>query len=257
MQLGLVSYQIAAEWDLTTLLTNCRELGIAGVELRTTHAHGVEPTLSKSQRADVKAKFEDADIILWGLGTVCEFDAVDPVVVQEHIDECRRFIELAADVGARGVKVRPNKLHEDEGVPKDKTLEQIGKAYAKCGKIGADHNVELWMEVHGQDTCLPDNMRVIMNHADHGNCFVCWNSNMTDRDAAGSIDDNFALLARWVRSVHITDLSNRDYPWRRLFELLDGNGYGQRLTLAEIAGTDDPARVMTYYRALWLELSNQ
>ena len=111
MKLGIVTYQIAAGWDLDTLIANCLELGVQGVELRTTHAHGVEPALSKAQRSDVKSRFADCGVTLWGLGTVCEFDAVDQAQVRGHIDQCARFIELAADVGARGVKVRPNKLH--------------------------------------------------------------------------------------------------------------------------------------------------
>src|SRR2546425_8845204 len=43
---------------------------------------------------------------------------------------------------ARGVKVRPNGIPKD--APLDKTLEQIGKALAECGKIGADSGVEIW-----------------------------------------------------------------------------------------------------------------
>ena len=42
MNLGLVTYNLARDWDLPTLIRNCEETGFHAVELRTTHAHGVE-----------------------------------------------------------------------------------------------------------------------------------------------------------------------------------------------------------------------
>src|SRR5260370_1385552 len=45
MHLGLVTYNVAKDWDLDTILKNCKAAGIEGVEFRTTHAHGVEPSI--------------------------------------------------------------------------------------------------------------------------------------------------------------------------------------------------------------------
>src|SRR5947208_16980320 len=40
-RLGIVTYNIAASWDIPTILRVCRAVGLAAVELRTTHRHGV------------------------------------------------------------------------------------------------------------------------------------------------------------------------------------------------------------------------
>ena len=53
-RLGLVTYNVAAQWDLPSLLKACQATGVSPVELRTTHAHGIEPSLGTDQRADVK-----------------------------------------------------------------------------------------------------------------------------------------------------------------------------------------------------------
>ena len=48
MQLGLVTYQWGAEWNLETLLKNCAETGFAGLELRTLRgrvSHALAPAL--------------------------------------------------------------------------------------------------------------------------------------------------------------------------------------------------------------------
>lgn len=251
----MVTYMTAADWSVDDIISGCESYGFEGVELRTTHAHGVEPSLSASRRREVRARFEDSPVVLWGLGTTCEFHSAEQAEVERNIEEARRFIFLARDVGAVGIKVRPNGLQEAAGIPRQQTLEQIGRAFAKVGESGKDHGVEVWMEVHGKDTCRPENMRSIMDACECDNCFVCWNSNMTDVDEKGSIDESFALLRPWIRSCHITELVNPDYPYRRLFELLRGSGYGDRFTLAEIQKSGDPERFLPYYRALWAELS--
>jgi hypothetical protein len=253
VKLGLVTYMIASQWDVPTLIAKCTELGYRGVELRTTHAHGVEPSLSAQERKEVRARFADSDVVLWGLGTTCEYHAVERAEVERNIEETKAFVRLAADVGARGVKVRPNGFHEEAGIPRGKTLEQIGLAYRTCGEFARDYGVELWMEVHGRGTSDPRHMRTIVEVADHDNCFICWNSNPGEVDENGSIRANFELLRPWIRSCHITRLADPHYPWRELFTLLRQAGY-DRFTLAEIQDSPDRERLLTYYRALWMEL---
>src|SRR5256885_9147701 len=55
-----------AEWDLPTLLENCKKTNVLGVELRTTHAHKVEPDLNDKQRAEVAARFADSGVTCVG-----------------------------------------------------------------------------------------------------------------------------------------------------------------------------------------------
>jgi len=55
MHLGIVTYNVARDWDFDTLLKNCKGAGLEGVEFRTTHAHGVEPSLDAARRSEVKA----------------------------------------------------------------------------------------------------------------------------------------------------------------------------------------------------------
>jgi len=253
-RLGLVTYNLARAWDVPTLIARCKATGFAAVELRTTHAHGVEPDIRPARRKEVRQQFEESGIVLWGLGTVCEFHSPDPAVVRENIETCKRFCELARDVGARGVKVRPNAL--PEGVPVEKTLEQIGKALIECGQAGADNGVEIWLEVHGQGTQEPLHIARIMQHCGHPHVGITWNSNPTDVKN-GSVHDSFQLLKTYIRSCHITELTN-NYPWRELFGLLKSIGY-DRYTLAEIPALEttsvaDTERFMRYYRALWQEL---
>ncbi len=247
LRLGLVTYNLAKDWDLPTIIKNCQTTGFASVELRTTHAHGVEPSLSKAQRAETRRRFDDSPVELFGLGTTCEFQSPDPATVRKNIAMCGEFIDLAADVGAKAVKVRPNGL--PAGVAVEKTLEQIGAALAECGAMAAERGVKLYMEVHGGGTQEPANAAAIMRHANHPNVYCGWNSNKTDvKD--GSVKEAFELLRPTMLAAHLRDLYLPDYPFREFFSLLKASGFSGP-TLAEIPPSEDPIRVMHYFRALW------
>ncbi len=249
MRLGLVTYNLAKDWDIPTMIKNAEATGFEAVELRTTHKHGVEPTLTAEQREAVKNQFSRSRVQLLSLGTVCEYHAANAAEVERNIEETRRFIVLAHDVGAIGVKVRPNGF--PEGVPREKTLRQIGEALRVCGEYGLRYGVEVWLEVHGRGTQEPPNIRAIMEASNHPNVGVCWNSNPTDV-VNGSVKQSFGLLSKWIRNCHITELHS-GYPYREFFGLLRGMGY-ERYTLAEIPESCEPERLMRYYRALWMSL---
>jgi sugar phosphate isomerase/epimerase len=256
-KLGMVTYNVAAQWDLPTILKVCKAVGIAAVECRTTHKHGVEPTLNAEQRDAVRKQFADSGVVFWGCGSVCEFQSPDPDVVKKNIATCKQFIQLTHDLGGTGVKVRPNGL--PKGVSTEKTLEQIGKALIECGAAAEGFGVEIWVEVHGAGTQEPANMKAIMEHCGHKSVGLTWNSNATDvKDK--SVKAAFALLKPWIKSCHINEIykdSTGTYPYRELFRLFREMGY-DRYTMIEVGRTPpDPASgedMLRYYKALWSEL---
>jgi len=256
LKLGLVTWNVASTWDFDALLGACSKAGIEGVEPRTTHPHGIEPDLSPQRRREVRRRFADAGVAIWGLGSTCEFHSTDPAEVARQIVICADFVRLAADLGAKGVKVRPN------GIPKGgkvrDTLVQIGQALAECGRDAADHGIEIWLEVHGDRTSLPRNIHAIMKACGHPSVGVCWNSNRTDMAADGTVTENLRLLKPWLKSCHITDLES-DYPWAELFGLLKAAKY-DRFTLCEYHKSMDPAsgaEFLAGYRRRWLELQGK
>jgi sugar phosphate isomerase/epimerase len=259
-RLGIVTYNIAANWDRPTLLRICKNVGLSPVELRTTHKHGVEPSLSADQRKEVKKQFADGGVEIWGCGTVCEFHSPDAAVVKKNIETCKQFVQLAADIGGKGVKVRPNALPKDVEVPK--TLEQIGKALIECGKAAADAGVEIWVEVHGAGTSHPPHIKTMMDHCGHPKVGLTWNSNQSDIKN-GSVAEYFKLLQPWIKSCHINELwkdGRGIYPYRELFRLFRESGY-DRVTLCEVGKSppdaDSGEELMRYYKALWTELATR
>jgi len=252
-KLGLVTYNLAKNWDISTIIDKCSKTGFEAVELRTTHSHGVEPTLGMAERKAVKKMFESSPVRLLSLGTTCEYHALEKEELNRNIELTKEFIKLVSDVGALGVKVRPNGLQVKAGIPVDNTLEQIALSLRECGEFAEDYGVEVWLEVHGEGTKDLRYIRRIMEIADHENVGVCWNSNSTDV-INGSIKESFGLVKDWISSVHIHELYDESYPYRELFTLLKGIEY-DRYCLVEIpTESPEPERLMRYYRALWKEM---
>jgi sugar phosphate isomerase/epimerase len=219
LKLGLVTYQWGKDWDLPTIIKNCGDAGFSGVELRSTHKHGVEITLDQRARENVRKMFADSSVEIVGLGSACEYHAVDAAVVQKNIEETKAFIDLCKDIGGSGVKVRPNGLPKE--VPVEKTLEQIGKALNVVGKYAAEKGVQVRVEVHGAGTQEIPRMKTIMDIADHPSVVVCWNCNPTDLTGAG-FEQNYSMLEEWMGTIHIHDLRQGkiNYPWKELFSRL-------------------------------------
>jgi len=247
LKLGTVTYEIAKDWDIPTIITNLTDVGMDAVELRTTHKHGVEVSLPPAARAEVRKRFADSPVRIGGLGTTCEYHAAESAVVRKNIDETKEWVKLASDVGAPSVKVRPNGLPKD--VPEEKTLEQIGKSLRECGVFAQDHGVRIQLEVHGTDTSrLPRIRRILDYGGNHPAVRVCWNSNPTDL-LDGGLESTFGLVKDQIGQVHMRDLFV-DYPWRALLSALAKMNF-QGYCFAEIPESADPVRVLNYFRALF------
>jgi sugar phosphate isomerase/epimerase len=214
---GLVTYMWGAEWDLPTLLANCKQANLQGVELRTTHAHKVEPDLSEQERRDVAKRFADSGVTCVGIGSDERLCNPDAAKHKEAIEKSKAFVRLSHDIGGSGVKVKPNDFHP--GVPPEKTIEQIGKALNELGEYASGFGQQIRLEVHGKCSELPT-IKKIMDVATNDNVFICWNSNKTDL-AGDGLAKNFALVRkRFGSTLHVRDFHTPDYPWQELFDLL-------------------------------------
>ncbi len=222
MKLGLVTYLWGRDWDLSTLIANCAATNVLGVELRTTHAHGVEPGLSAVERKEVKKRFDDSPVICVGPGSNERFCHTDPAALRRAIEATKSFVELSHDVGGSGVKVKPNDL--PGGVPREKTIEQIGRSLNELGQFADDYDQEIRLEVHGKCSELPT-IAAIMEVAGHPRVGVCWNSNGADLAGEG-LEHNFNLVKdRFGATCHVRELNVGSYPYQQLINLFVGMDY--------------------------------
>jgi sugar phosphate isomerase/epimerase len=254
LKLGLVTYNWGKEWDVPTIIRNCETTGFAGVELRSTHKHGVEINIDSKRREEIRNAFAGSSVNLVGLGSACEYHAVDQAVVKKNIEDTKAFVKLCKDVGGTGVKVRPNGLPKER--PVEQTLEQIGRSLNEVGAYAADFGVQVRVEVHGPGTSEIAHMKTIFDVADHPNVVVCWNCNPTDLTGEG-LKHNYNLLENRMGTVHIHDLRNEQYPWKDLFPLLkvtDADSFTGWTLLEDGKTPNDIVAAMHENKAAWDDL---
>lgn len=245
---GLVTYQWGKDWDLPTLLKNCEQAKVLGVELRTTHKHGVEPSLNDAQRTEVRQRFENSPVQFVGIGSDERFDNPDPAVVKKAIEATKAFIRLSHDIGGTGVKVKPDSFHKD--VPREKTITQIGKALNEVAEFATGFGQQIRLEVHGQCAQLPT-IKAILDVADNPNVAICWNCNQQDLEAPG-IEHNFNLVKdRLGRTTHIHRMDSKNYPWTQLLDLYVKADYSGWMMLEEGVIPTDPAAELIEQRQLF------
>ena len=254
MKFGLVTYLWGQNMNLPTLIDACEKSGLGGVEVRTEHKHGVEPSLSKADRAAVRKRFEDSPVELVGYGANAQFHENDPAKLKANIELTKQYIQLMHDCGGSGVKVKPNGFVT--GVEREKTIEQIGKALNEVAAYGQQYGQQIRVEVHGAGTSELPVMKSIFDVADHPNATICWNSNGEDLKGEG-LEHNFNLVkGRFGKTVHVRELTMNDYPYAELIKLFAKNHYDGWILLEARTEPSDKIAALTEQRLAFEALVN-
>ena len=251
LKLGLMSYTLAKDWDIETIIKNCTETQFEHVELRTTHAHGVEVSLTQAQRRDVRKRFEDAGLKI-SLASGFSYHHPDPAELRKHIEGTKEYTLLARDIGALGIRVFPNAI--PAGIPEEQTLRQIGKSLGEVGEFAHNYGVDIRVCVHGRGTNIISKIKKMIDYSESPYVYVNWNCDQNDTKGPG-FEANFNSVKDRIRNIHMHELWDEEYPYRQLFRLLRQAGY-QGYCDAEIPASCEPIRLMKYYRALFLAYQN-
>ena len=250
MPFGLATYTWGKDWDVPTLIANCAKAGVYGVELRTSanYAHGVEVTLSASERAEVKKRFADAPVHVVSLACSERMDWPEPDRLRTAIEAAKAHLQLSHDVGCDVLRVFPNQFHP--GVPRERTIEQIARAVDELGAVAADLGQEVSLEAHGPAGELPT-LRAIMDRVTQGSVRVRLNCDARDARGQG-FEANFNLVKDFLsRVIHVHDLGDPEYPYQLMVDLLvKANWAGW--ALAERGDTvPDRVLALTEQRQAW------
>ncbi|WP_433164009.1 sugar phosphate isomerase/epimerase family protein [Kribbella sp. CA-247076] len=201
---------------------------ITGLELRAADDEFTNTGLTAAQRRELRARIEDAGLDILAISSYVRLCAVEDQPLAEHL-------ELAADLGARGVRVFPGDPDPDPGTTDGPSAGEI-RALDRVTSAPTDSRILL--ETHDShsagrkmaalctllDSDVPGhNVRVIWDSAH------TWSHGETPAEA-------FDLLKPWIEFVQIKDTDSRqsyrpvavgtgDYPIRELLATLSGTDY--------------------------------
>jgi len=253
LKIGLHTWNLGKSWDIETIIRNCTEAGWQSVELRTTHAHGVEVSLSAAERDAVKKRFEDSALEKISLSSGFAYHHPDPAELKQNIEGTKEFTLLARDLGAIGIRVFPNAL--PEGVPVEKTIAQIAGALDEVCEFGYNNGVEIRTCVHGNKTNRVTIIKQIIDQANSRHVYVNWNCDKNDSEGKG-FEYNFNSIKDRIKGVHMHELWDPDYPYRLFFKLLAEAGFENYCNCEIGRESCEPIEFMKYYKGLFLALQN-
>ena len=247
---GFTTYQWGKDWDVPALIANCSGAGAFGVELRTSqsYAHGVELELNARQRSEVRKRFEDSPVCLVGIATGERYDSPEKAKLDSAIENTKAYVKLSRDIGGSGVRVFPNSFHA--GVPREKTIEQIGRALNVVGAFAADYGQEIRLEAHGSAGELPT-IRAIMDHVVQPSIRVKLNSDKRDTKGGG-FESNFNLVKDLLgRTLHLHNLKDKEFPYQLQMDLLVKMGWSGWQLLEVSDKVPDRVQALIEQRRIW------
>ncbi|MBN1805484.1 MAG: TIM barrel protein [Sedimentisphaerales bacterium] len=216
---GFTTYQWGKDWDIPTLIANCCKARAFGVELRTSqsYAHGVEVELNSDQRREVRKRFEDSPVTLVGIATSERYDSPDAAKLAAAIENTKAYIKLSREIGSSGVRVFPNSYQE--GVPKEKTIEQISNSLNVVGAYASSYGQQVRLEAHGTAGELPS-LRAIMDGVNQPSVRIKLNSDSRD-NAGNRFEHNFNLVKDYLGdTLHLHNLKDTSFPYQLQMDLL-------------------------------------
>jgi sugar phosphate isomerase/epimerase len=193
-------------WSLPAVIDAAGRLGYDGVELRFLEgddALWARPELTGAGLRDSLARLRDAGLEVSCVDTRSFFHHPEPAAREAALDEAVRSIELAARLGASGIRVFGDCVQP--GQDAETTRGWIADALARLGEAARPHGVEVWIESHGDFAAAPDTVRVLPADRAAG-VGVLWDpANAFETGEAPA--DGLAVLGDRVRHVHLKDVA--------------------------------------------------
>jgi len=199
------------DWTFDKILDFAVAHGYQGIEIR-----GIERQMdltkcsefsSRDNIGATKKKISDKGLKIVNLGSSTELHHDEAAIRQKHIDEGKRFIDLAEQIGCAYIRVFPNKLPKDKD--KQATLELISKGLIELGEYAKGSHVTVLMETHG-DVVMTEDIKKIIQSADGPHTGLVWDIvnmwSITKEPPA----DVYKELKKYIRHTHIKDAKLAD-----------------------------------------------
>ncbi len=192
-------------WSLTRVLEEAERLGYAAVELR-----GIEgemdltkrPELQGTALGETKRRFADRSLAISDLGASSRMHEADPEVRAAQLDEGRRFIDLAHELGVPYVRVFGDKLVAGEA--RDATVARIVEGLRTLGEHARGSGVSVLIESHGDFTRSSD-LKEILTAVNLPTVALLWDAHHTVVSGGEAPVETWHALGPFVRHTHLKD----------------------------------------------------
>ena len=222
-------------WEWTKILDFAKAHDFSAFELRGllgTMDLPTRPEFQPDRIAQCKRDVASRNLKIACVSSSAELHHADPEKRQQQIAGAKRFIDLAASLGAPNVRVFGNKI---EG-PREQVLARVASGLSELGTYAGPRGVRVIIESHGDFTDSPTLIE-ILSRADSPSVGLLWDAHHTF--VSGKEDPQFTVekLGHYIRHTHLKDsvpagdgrryvLTGRgEVPVRKQVEVLAATGY--------------------------------
>jgi glucosamine-6-phosphate deaminase len=227
-------------WPLARVLENASRLGYDGVELRFLEgddALWARPELTGSGLRETRARLADAGLAVPCVDTRSFFHSPDAAARRTAADEAERTAELAARLGAPGIRVFGDRVQP--GADPASTRGWIVESLAALRDRLRGSGVEVWLETHG-DFATAAATRSLLEEAGSEGLGALWDPANSFSEFGEEPEAGAAALSTFLRHVHLKDVrrppdgkvpwppalpGRGDFPAARALSWLRGAGY--------------------------------
>jgi len=253
VRLSLDTYSICQNMPWAHLLDTLAASRFAAVEFRCEagQVHGVELDTSPARRRELRHLLHEAGLGVSVLSTSQRFESPDPAVRAAAVARSKRYIELADDLGAKGIRVFGNDF--PEGVSREDVVRYVGESLREIGEFAEGTDVLALLEMHGQFYYWEYALGAV-EIADHPHVAINYNCDARDL-VDGSVAFVLSKVGDRVRHVHLHDLADESFPYLELLQYLKNRGYEGYLSLELGYDGGDPDNVIRLMAALYRSLA--
>ena len=194
------------DWTMEQTIAMAENESYHGIELRFVQGEDSLwklPAFSGDELASTKRALRDRALVISCLDTSCRFHSPDAAERVRWINEGKRMADLAAELGAPGLRVFGDAIQA--GADRRSTQSWIADAIRQLAEFTAATGVEIWIENHG-DFAGAAETASILEQAASPSAGVVWDPANSFAATKEQPADGAARLRSAIRHVHIKDL---------------------------------------------------
>jgi sugar phosphate isomerase/epimerase len=199
---------VCPDWNLKETIAGMKRHGYQGLEPRVewNHASGIEAGLSAAGRAEVRKQMEDEGLEICCVATSVRMAAPEPDAQAKHVEDLKKYIELAADLGCPLIRTFGGQRARDRELAA--IVDYVVEGYMKALPMAADAGVTVLMETHDDWSCSAP-VRAVVEKAGHPNLKILWDI-MHPQRMLEKPEETFQVVGEYTHHLHAHDGSYVD-----------------------------------------------